>query len=204
MRWARPASLADATSRFPSPCSIGSTTQHSGAPASQLHRSALLGQLPMSSCACALKVQDLDPEVLRLSQRCLSGTPFRPATATGVLRDMVAKVRSRVRTRLGKDVRCITCNGFLKLYRRVLRDMVAELSACKVVSGAQMRWDAEGRVRARFGPWLGTTTTRVHIICCRTGLVNVCLLRFGCTDAGLNNAAVLETATLGGDLAEST
>ncbi|KAG2435585.1 hypothetical protein HYH02_011878 [Chlamydomonas schloesseri] len=98
VRWARPSTLADcASSKLPagavSGCGSGvrPAAQGPGSAVGAPHR-PLLATLPMSSCACAVKVADLGPGSLGSAEGCLSAAaPYRPPTATGVLRDILRK-----------------------------------------------------------------------------------------------------------------
>ncbi|EFJ52939.1 mitochondrial substrate carrier [Volvox carteri f. nagariensis] len=98
----RPSSLSKCQSaRLPSKLAEGCMGAAAGPPggsgglaaASQLPRRLLMsGQLPMSSCACALKVADLGPERLGAAERCAEAARlYRPVSASGVLRDIVRK-----------------------------------------------------------------------------------------------------------------
>ncbi|PNH06132.1 hypothetical protein TSOC_007539, partial [Tetrabaena socialis] len=108
VRWARPTSLADCQPRWHPPASPGTPAATGrlgplgpaahGCSASQLQlRPALrLGHLPMSSCACALRVADLGSA--SVGEWCASGrgggggsSAYHPVTVSGVLRDIVRK-----------------------------------------------------------------------------------------------------------------
>lgn len=99
VRWARPSTLADcASSKLPAGVVSGGgggmrpSAQGPGSASGVPHR-PLLAQLPMSSCACAVKVADLGPSSLGSAEGCLNaGAAYRPPTATGVLRDIMRKV----------------------------------------------------------------------------------------------------------------
>ncbi|KAG2502143.1 hypothetical protein HYH03_000630 [Edaphochlamys debaryana] len=96
VRWARNPSLSDCQSRLPTSVAAGNgggggpPAQPGSAAAAYLRRLSL-GQVPMSSCACAMKVADLGPSALAASERCANGAAYRPATTTGVLGDILRK-----------------------------------------------------------------------------------------------------------------
>ncbi|GIL59692.1 hypothetical protein Vafri_14424 [Volvox africanus] len=99
VRWARLSSLSECQSlKLPVDATtgcMGPAGQPSGSSglstASHLPRRLLLGQLPMSSCACALKVTDLGPERLGALARCHNARMYRPVTASAVLGEIIHK-----------------------------------------------------------------------------------------------------------------
>jgi hypothetical protein len=111
VRWARPPSLstvASATPQLPakaagvahSPVGCAAATLPGLSHASGRPQLMGSGRLPMSSCACALKVSHLNSSVV---EHCLgpAEAPYRPPTSLGVLRDILRRVRSpQLATRL--------------------------------------------------------------------------------------------------------
>ncbi|GIM09419.1 hypothetical protein Vretimale_13282, partial [Volvox reticuliferus] len=98
VRWARLSSLSECQSfKLPVDATTGCMGPAGGpggnglSTASHLPRRLLLGQLPMSSCACALKVADLGPELLGAPERCHNARMYRPVTASAVLGEIVQK-----------------------------------------------------------------------------------------------------------------
>ncbi|GLI70232.1 hypothetical protein VaNZ11_015081 [Volvox africanus] len=98
VRWARLSSLSECQSlKLPVDATTGCMGPGGGpgssglSTASHLPRRLLLGQLPMSSCACAVKVTDLGPERLGAPARCHNAQMYRPVTASAVLAEIVHK-----------------------------------------------------------------------------------------------------------------